>query len=83
MESNTQRGKQFQLQARDALAKWLGVQFDTEVSLPIGNPPKSHAFDLACEDRRYAAEAKAFTWTISGNIPSAKITTLREAAQYL
>jgi hypothetical protein len=40
-------------------------------------------FDFASGDRRYVGEAKSFTWTISGNTPSAKITTLREAIQYL
>jgi hypothetical protein len=54
-----------------------------EVALPIGNPPKSHPFDLVSRDHRYVGEAKAFTWTISANVPSAKITTLREAVQYL
>src|SRR5712691_8168568 len=83
MKSNTEKGKEFQITARDALSKLLGVQFDMEVKLPIGSPPQFHAFDLASVDRRYVGEAKAFTWTVSGKTPSAKITTLREATHYL
>ncbi len=83
MVSNTGKGKEFQALARRAVSRLLGVEFDMEVALPIGNPPKPHPFDLVSRDHRYAGEAKAFTWTISGNVPSAKITTLREAAQYL
>ena len=83
MLSNTQRGKQFQVLAHRALSRFLAIEFDIEVALPIGNPPKLHPFDLASRDRRYVGEAKAFTWTVTGNVPSAKITTLKEAALYL
>jgi hypothetical protein len=83
MVSNTGRGKEFQVLARCAVSRFLGAEFDMEVALPIGNPPKLHFFDLVSRDHRYVGEAKAFAWTISGNVPSAKITTLREAAQYL
>ena len=54
-----------------------------EISMPIGHPPKSRPFDLASATRRVVGECKAFTWTASGNVPSAKVTTLREACQYL
>src|SRR3989442_11446655 len=84
MKTNTQKGKEFQISARNALVKMLGVQFEMEVKIPIGSPhPKPHTFDLASLDREYVGEAKAFTWTGSGNIPSAKISTLREAVSYL
>ncbi len=83
MISNTQRGKDFQVLAHRAISRYLRIEFDMEVLLPIGNPPKLHPFDLASRDRRYVGEAKAFTWTIAGNVPSAKITTLKEAALYL
>ena len=83
MNSNTEIGRRFQLRSRQALTRLLQVPFEMEVHLPIGNPPKNHPFDLVSADKMYVGEAKAFTWTISGNTPSAKITTLREAAQYL
>jgi hypothetical protein len=34
-------------------------------------------------EARVAVECKAFTWTATGNMPSAKITTAREAVFYL
>jgi len=76
VKSNSERGAEFQSRARNTLTQWLGVHFNTEISLPIGSPPKDHRFDLVSEDRRYVGEAKAFSWTASGNTPSAKITTL-------
>jgi hypothetical protein len=82
--SNRARGDAFQRYAAGALAKATGLAFDLEVPLimTIG-APKSHFFDLATPDRAYVGESKAFTWTVSGKVPSAKVTTLREAAQYL
>jgi hypothetical protein len=80
---NTKKGRDFQFRARLALAKACGSEFELEVKLPIGNPPKHHSFDLASADRKFVGECKAFAWTVSGNVPSAKITTLREAANYL
>lgn len=80
---NTKKGRDFQLRARHALGKAFGFEFDLEVKLPIGNPPKPHTFDLASANRTIVGECKAFAWTVSGNVPSAKITTLREAANYL
>lgn len=80
---NTRKGKEFQFRARQALGKVFGFEFDLEVKLLIGNPPKTHTFDLASVNRMVVAECKAYTWTEGGNVPSAKITTLREAANYL
>jgi hypothetical protein len=52
MVSNTGRGKEFQVLARRAVSRFLGVEFDMEVPLPIGNPPKPHFFDLVSRDHR-------------------------------
>jgi hypothetical protein len=80
--SNTERGKAFQVLCSDALGGRLGREIDLEVPILIsGN--KFHTFDLATKERDIIAECKAFGFTASGNIPSAKITTLREAAMYL
>jgi hypothetical protein len=81
--SNVQRGRRFQEKAQGIMATLLGEPFDTEVWFAIGSPPKERRFDLASRSRSTVCECKAFTWTASGNVPSAKITTLREAAQYL
>ena len=81
--SNTEKGKNFQIQAQSVLSDILGIKFNTEVAIPIGDPPKKHNFDLVSENFKYVGEAKAFTWTKAGNNPSAKISTLREAVQHL
>jgi hypothetical protein len=82
MLSNTERGKAFQLLCRDALNRAFSRDFDLEVPIQIGGG-KSHSFDLATRKRDVVVECKAFKFTATGNNPSAKITTLREAAMYL
>lgn len=82
MLSNTERGKAFQLLCRDALKRALSRDFDLEVPIQIGSG-KPHTFDLATRERDFIAECKAFAFTATGNNPSAKITTLREATVYL
>ena len=83
MVSNVERGRSFLAAARDAVGRFLHVEFETETPIPIGHPARPHRFDLVSPDSLYVGEAKAFTWTASGNIPAAKITTLREAVAYL
>lgn len=82
MESHTQIGKQFQERCRQAFERTFARTFDLDVGIQIA-ALKPHVFDLATPQRDIVAECKAFTWTIAGNIPSAKITTLRETVQYL
>jgi hypothetical protein len=48
---------------------------DTRVTLGTW----SNRFDLASQDRSVVMEAKLYTWTASGNAPSAKIDGLRTA----
>jgi hypothetical protein len=83
MSSNYAKGLAFQLRCREALIKMTGLSFEAEIKLPIGTPPKPHAFDLVSSDGTLVAECKAFTWTTSAKPPSAKISTLREAIGYL
>ena len=82
MLSNTERGRAFQIVCRDALKQALHRDFDLEVPIEIGGG-KRHSFDIASNERDIVAECKAFRFTATGNNPSAKITTLREAAMYL
>lgn len=82
MLSNTERGTAFQLRCRDALNQALNREFYLEVPIEIGGG-KYHRFDLVPKEQDIIAECKAFSFTATGNIPSAKITTLREAAMYL
>ncbi len=82
MASNTERGRLFQGKCREALELHFGKRFLAEVKIQIAEN-KWQSFDLATEANDIVAECKAFAFTASGNNPSAKITTLREAAQYL
>jgi len=82
MLSNTERGKAFQIHCGAALKRALSRDFDLEVPIEIFGG-KLHSFDLATKERDIVAECKSYTFTATGNIPSAKITTLREAAMYL
>lgn len=83
MQSNTAAGHQFHRRAVHALAVATGLAFNSEVTFELGNSTKVHRFDLATPDGRYVGEAKAYAWTVSGNVPAAKISALREAVQYL
>jgi hypothetical protein len=80
--SNVQRGNLFEAEVAGALAQF-GWRLQPGVALGIGHPPKRHRFDLADPSSKVAVECKAFTWTESGNIPSAKVTTAREAVFFL
>lgn len=55
---------------------------EQEAAILIGRPPKEHKFDLANADRSIVAECKCYTWTDSGNVPSAKLMGLDEAVFY-
>ncbi len=50
---NPSRSREFQELAA-VLGKHWGVDLELEVSLPIGDPPKEHRFDLASADGRAA-----------------------------
>ena len=82
MLSNKERGTAFQLCCRDALAQLLNQEIEIETPIWIGGG-KPHYFDLATRGRNIVAECKAFSFTRTGNTPSAKITTIREATMYL
>ncbi|MCI2112749.1 MAG: hypothetical protein LKJ92_04615 [Ruminococcus sp.] len=58
------------------------MNFEWEPSISIGTPPKNHKFDLANEDRTIVAECKCYTWTDTGNVPSAKLMGLDQAVFY-
>ena len=80
---NPTKGKEFQELAAEVLSSYIGVDFNIEYPIAIGNPPKPHNFDLASEDLRYVGESKNYSWTESGNVPSAKMGFVNEAVFYL
>ncbi len=80
--SNPKKGRDFE----EVVAKLLGKRYKTsfkERSIDIGNPPKAHNFDLVSEDGNIIVECKNYSWTESGNVPSAKMSFLNEAVLYL
>ena len=56
--------------------------FDLEQPILIGDPARPHKFDIADKTQHIVIECKCYTWTDSGNIPSAKLRGLNEAVFY-
>lgn len=80
---NPKKGADFQEQVQKWFQEQYGLPFESEVKIPIGNPPKDHKFDIVCRAKKIAIECKRYTWTESGNVPSAKMGFLNEAILYL
>lgn len=61
-----------------------GVSLWADFLVPIGVAArkKTHRFDLGSEDPAVIVECKAHTWTLGGNMPSAKMTVWNEAMYY-
>lgn len=80
---NPGKGRQFQEKAAELLPKHFQTEFQLDHPIAIGNPPKDHRFDLVSSDLRYIGECKNYSWTKSGNVPSAKMGFVNEAVFYL
>ena len=79
---NPHVGRRFQDLTQSILSRIHNAKFEPEAAIPIGEPPKGHKFDLASEDKSIVVECKCYTWTDSGNVPSAKLMGLDEAVFY-
>jgi hypothetical protein len=80
--SNTQVGIDF-----EALTyEYFNKQFPSlkkPFLVPIGHiEKKEHKFDMGCPGQKVIIECKSHTWTESGNMPSAKVTTWDQAMLY-
>lgn len=80
---NPSKGRQFQEKAAELFSGRFQVEFWLDHPIAIGNPPKDHRFDLVSPDLRYVGECKNYSWTKSGNVPSAKMGFVNEAVFYL
>ena len=80
---NPKNGAIFQHQVLRWFRKNYAAEFVLEKKIPIGNPDKDHKFDIVAEDDSFAIECKCYTWTETGNVPSAKMGFTNEAAFYL
>lgn len=86
MNSNSENpkvGKMFQTAVKEWFEKERGVPYNWEEPIPIGNPAKQHKFDLVESTGLIVVECKCYTWTEMGNVPSAKMEFINEAAFYL
>lgn len=80
---NPKKGKEFQ----EKVLKWFETTYNKpfamEKKIAIGNPKKDHKFDIVSYDDFIAIECKCYSWTETGNVPSAKISRCNEAIFYL
>ncbi len=80
---NPKNGALFQKQVMKWFQNHFEKSFELEKKIPIGNPPKEHKFDIVDTTGTIAIECKRYTWTETGNVPSAKMGFTNEAAFYL
>ena len=80
---NLNDGKAFQLDVKRWFEDHYHFDFEIEKKIAIGSPPKLHCFDISDRDAQIVIECKCYTWTKTGNVPSAKMGFVNEAAFYL
>ena len=80
---NPRVGKEFQLAVKEWFEEVYTAPFEIERKIAIGRPAKLHSFDISSLDESIVVECKCYTWTETGNIPSAKMGFTNEAAFYL
>lgn len=80
---NPKNGADFQLAVQQYFIREYGEGFELEKKIPIGDPAKDHRFDIVNSEKKMVIECKRYTWTETGNIPSAKMGFTNEAAFYL
>jgi len=83
---NPARGREFEIYAAQVLGRHFGVTFETDHPLEIGKPAKLHKFDLVgllASTPTHVGECKRYSWTESGNVPSAKMAFANQALLYL
>ena len=80
---NPKKGAEFQKQVRNWFQEHYGTGFELETKITIGNPAKDHKFDIVNPEKHIVIECKRYTWTETGNVPSAKMGFTNEAAFYL
>ena len=65
------------------LSLHFGERMEIDQPVPIGDPSKNHKFDLVPSDSCYIGDVKNYSWSKSGNNPSAKMACINEAIFYL
>lgn len=77
---NPRVGKEFQLAVKEWFEEAYTAPFEIEHKITIGRPAKLHSFDISSLDESIVVECKCYTWTETGNVPSAKMGFVNEAA---
>lgn len=83
--SNAHAGREFEADAQEYFHRVEGLQLRPSLSLDlgvVGAKPKAHRFDLGSHDPAVLVECKSHNWTVTGNMPSAKVTVWNEAMYY-
>jgi len=82
--SNAHAGREFEAEARAYFVQREGLNLSTSFSVPLGVAAarKLHSFDLGSEEHAVLVECKSHNWTVTGNMPSAKVTVWNEAMYY-
>lgn len=83
--SNSKVGKDFEALAYAYFIKigsLSNLMPSYAVPLGTGDAKKNHRFDFGSEESKVLIECKSHNWTITGNIPSAKLTVWNEAMYY-
>lgn len=77
--SNTEAGREFE-EAAHIFFNAAGIKLQRSFSAPVGyKVKKNKIFDLGSNEPPILVECKSYTWTESGNSPSAKIRGMNEA----
>ena len=76
-------GAEFQHAVQQYFIRKYGPGFELEIKIPIGKPAQDHKFDIVNPEKSIVIECKRYTWTATGNVPSAKMGFTNEAAFYL
>lgn len=80
---NPRIGKEFQIAVKEWFEANTPNHYVLEYPIAIGNPAKLHKFDIVEVSEKRVIECKCYTWTETGNVPSAKMGFTNEAAFYL
>ena len=87
MRSNSENpaiGAKFQEDVAAWFKNTYKKEFILEKKIPIGySDKKDHKFDIVSDDNTIAIECKCYSWTETGNVPSAKMGAANEAVFYL
>jgi hypothetical protein len=81
--SNAHVGNQFEIAVQQYLAR-TGIVLEKKFPILVGvnGEEKSHNFDLGSSKHKILVECKSHRWTVTDNVPSAKLTVWNEAMLY-